>query len=211
MARLDGGLQAESPASTVVAQGIVDLIEKRFAERLTVESIAAAVRGKPARVGRFFQLATGRTIHEYLTEVRLERAAHLIRSDVKIEAVALDVGYQSKKNFYRQFARRFGVTPEVYRRSAHHLRPKQPNGSGMKTYGATFDDTQCLIEVELQKNIKGPDSYRATPFVIVPHGMQPFAAPSEPSSICGLYDISQVWKQKSIVSSGGSAPCVERS
>ena len=108
MTRPNGSLQAGSPAATVVARRIVDLIEKRYAERLTVHSIAAGVRGKPACVGRFFHLATGRTVHEYLTEVRLDHAAHLIRSDIKIEAVALDVGYQSKKNFYRQFARRFG-------------------------------------------------------------------------------------------------------
>jgi PAS domain-containing protein len=34
---------------------------------------------------------------------------------VKVEAVALDLGYRSKKNFYRQFKRRFGMTPEAYR------------------------------------------------------------------------------------------------
>jgi AraC-like DNA-binding protein len=179
MARPNGSLQAISPAVTVVARRIVDLIEKRYAERLTVHSIAAAVRGEPARVDRFFHLATGRTVHEYLTEVRLDHAAHLIRSDIKIEAVALDVGYQSKKNFYRQFARRFGVTPEVYRRSAPHPLPKQPDGNGVKTYAATFDGTPCLIDVEVQKNVKGPDSYCATPFVIVAHGMQPFATTSD--------------------------------
>jgi AraC-like DNA-binding protein len=28
----------------------------------------------------------------------------------------MSVGYRSKKDFYRQFIRRFGVTPEEYRR-----------------------------------------------------------------------------------------------
>ena len=34
---------------------------------------------------------------------------------MKIEAIALDLGYRSKKHFYRQFKRRFGMTPDVYR------------------------------------------------------------------------------------------------
>jgi AraC-like DNA-binding protein len=43
---------------------------------------------------------------------------------VKIEAVALSVGYQSKKNFYRQFKRQFGFTPEQYRRNVKASRPR---------------------------------------------------------------------------------------
>jgi AraC-like DNA-binding protein len=46
--------------------------------------------------------------------VRLDRASALIRDGVKIEAVALLVGYRSKKNFYRQFKRRFAMTPSAY-------------------------------------------------------------------------------------------------
>jgi AraC-like DNA-binding protein len=38
----------------------------------------------------------------------------LIREGVKIEAVAHQVGYRSKKNFYRQFKRRFAMTPFAY-------------------------------------------------------------------------------------------------
>jgi transcriptional regulator GlxA family with amidase domain len=34
---------------------------------------------------------------------------------VKVEAVSLLVGYRSKKNFYRQFKRRFGTTPFAHR------------------------------------------------------------------------------------------------
>jgi AraC-like DNA-binding protein len=40
---------------------------------------------------------------------------------VKIEAVALELGYQSKKNFYHQFKRRFGATPQAYRRQQGDL------------------------------------------------------------------------------------------
>ena len=89
MKRPNGGVQTGSPPVTVVAQRIVDLIEKRYAERLTVKAVATAVRGNPARVGRAFQGAIGLTIHEYLTQVRLQHAAHLGRVHIG-EAVAGD-------------------------------------------------------------------------------------------------------------------------
>ena len=66
---------------------------------------------QPSYLGRLFRQEVGTTVRNYLTLVRLEHAAALIHDGVKIEAVALTVGYRSKKNFYEQFKRHFGTTP----------------------------------------------------------------------------------------------------
>jgi transcriptional regulator GlxA family with amidase domain len=105
-----------SSSNLVMVQRMVDLLERSYGERLTRHTLSAAVRAKPAALDRVFQGLVGISVHEYLTRVRIEHAAHLIRSGIKVEAVALTVGYRSKKNFYRQFLRHFGVTPETYRR-----------------------------------------------------------------------------------------------
>jgi hypothetical protein len=130
-----------------------------------------------------FHHVVGVSVHAYVTRVRLARAAHLITANVKVEAVALAVGYRSKKNFYRQFLRHFGMTPEAYRR-----RPVQSNGpsrvgngaraatNGAARYAGFFDSTSCVIQIEARPNVKGRPSYVATPFVIADHGIQPFAA-----------------------------------
>jgi photosystem II stability/assembly factor-like uncharacterized protein len=55
----------------------------------------------------------------------MERAVTLIGKGDKVEAVALQVGYRSKKNFYRQFTIRFGVTPAAYRVRALTATPNQ--------------------------------------------------------------------------------------
>jgi AraC-like DNA-binding protein len=47
----------------------------------------------------------------------MQRAAVLLRRGEKVEAVALSVGYKSKSQFYRQFRKRFGVTPAAFGRS----------------------------------------------------------------------------------------------
>ena len=60
-------------------------------------------------------LNLGVPMRQWLTSVRLDHASALIREGVKVEAVSLLVGYRSKKNFYRQFKRRFGTTPFAHR------------------------------------------------------------------------------------------------
>lgn len=174
---------------------MVDLIQKIYAQRVTLDTLAVALRAKPQQLGRLFRDVVGISVHAYVTRVRLEQASHLVRSGLKIEAVALAVGYQSKKNFYRQFIRHYGVTPEAYRRrwgipkagptSRGAARPANGGAGGVSTYGARFDHTTCIIDVEARPNVRGRPSYFATPFVIVNHGIQPFATSSDHIEISG--------------------------
>jgi AraC-like DNA-binding protein len=181
-------------SDTVTVQRIVDFIENAYAQRITLKSLAGTFPQEPEALARMFKLIVGTTIHEYLTRVRLDHAAHLISHGVKIEAVALNVGYQSKKNFYRQFSRQFGVTPQTYGRRGVPARcqavqlPRRANGSTRGewvTYAATFDGTACVIDVQSRLNVKGASSFAATPFVVCNHGIQPFATTSEYVEILG--------------------------
>src|SRR5688500_8955029 len=90
---------------------IVALIEQHPAGDLSVRQLARAVGRHEAFVARLFRQETGITIREYKTRTRMQRAVASIRNGDKVEAVALEVGYRSKKNFYRQFMRHFGTTP----------------------------------------------------------------------------------------------------
>lgn len=94
------------------------LIEERFAEPLSLATFGRTLNRQAGYLGRLFREEIGVSMREYLARMRLERAARMIRDGVKVEAVALEVGYRSKKNFYRQFRRRFGTTPALYRAAA---------------------------------------------------------------------------------------------
>jgi AraC-like DNA-binding protein len=162
---------------TVLIQRAVDVLESRFADPLTTQAVSTAVRTTPARLARTFQREIGVTLHEYLTRLRLERASHLLHSNLKIESIANTVGYRSKKNFYRQFLRHFGSTPETFRRRTPN-RPASATNDGV-VYAARFNATLCRIGVEPRLNVKGRASFVATPYVLVDHGLQPFAAASD--------------------------------
>jgi PAS domain S-box-containing protein len=96
-------------------QRMLDQIHQNYTQRLTLDTLAKTLERQSAYLGRLFRDAMGVTVHEYITRARMMFGAAQVRSGVKVEAVALDLGYRSKKNFYRQFKRRFGMTPEAYR------------------------------------------------------------------------------------------------
>jgi AraC-like DNA-binding protein len=96
-------------------QRMLDQIHQNYTQRLTLSTLAKTLERQSAYLGRLFREAMGLTVHEYITRARMMFGAAQVRSGVKVEAVALDLGYRSKKNFYRQFKRRFGMTPEAYR------------------------------------------------------------------------------------------------
>lgn len=99
----------------IIVRRMLDVIERDYANIVTLRTLSSTVGRQPAYLGRLFRQEVGSTAHDYLTHVRLEHAKSLIRDGVKIEAVALSVGYRSKKNFYQQFKKRFGTTPVLFR------------------------------------------------------------------------------------------------
>lgn len=106
-----------TPVSGHVSR-MVGLIEQWSAQHVSLRTLACALGRQEAYLGRLFRQELGVSVREYVAQFRLKRAASLIERGEKVEAVALEVGYRSKKNFYRQFIRRFGVTPAAYRQRA---------------------------------------------------------------------------------------------
>ncbi len=85
---------------------------------LALKSIAASCFVNEKYLGRIFKEQTGRTFHEYLNAVRLERAAQLLTvGDDSIIQVALSCGFNSPSYFNREFVKKYGVTPKKYRKN----------------------------------------------------------------------------------------------
>jgi AraC-like DNA-binding protein len=120
------------PASATHAhvQRMLEEIHARYADRLNLVTLARMLGRQAAYLGRLFRKEVGVTVHDYITRIRIEKGASQVRAGEKIEAVALCIGYRSKKNFYRQFRRFYGCTPEKYRHggeSPHPSRDRSPD------------------------------------------------------------------------------------
>jgi len=94
----------------------LDYINRGLDRNLSLEEIALAVGIEPARLARAFRASTGKSIHRYLNERRVEEAKILLtKSEVSIAEVARRVGFDSEERFRINFRRRTGLTPAAYR------------------------------------------------------------------------------------------------
>lgn len=65
---------------------------------------------------RTCKAVTGLTPSEYINQIRIEFAAHLLRSDERsINDIVDDCGFDNGSYFYRLFRRQYGTTPRQYR------------------------------------------------------------------------------------------------
>jgi AraC-like DNA-binding protein len=66
---------------------------------------------------RFFKLRTGKTLPEYVNELRVGRACRLLADEPrKVTDIALDCGFRNLANFNRRFREITRLTPRDYRR-----------------------------------------------------------------------------------------------
>lgn len=93
-----------------------DLVDRHYAEPLTVADLAAAARLSPAHFSRAFRRAFGESPHAYLLTRRLERAAAMLRlTDRSVADICVGVGLSSVGSFTTTFTRVYGTSPATYR------------------------------------------------------------------------------------------------
>ena len=93
------------------------IIRRQETDSCDIPRIAHKVGVTPDRLRRMFRRERGMTLPEYVRRVRLLRALEvLISHGSKIEPLALEVGYRSKKNFYRVFKQLTGLMPLEFKR-----------------------------------------------------------------------------------------------
>lgn len=94
----------------------IEFLDAHHAERVSVEDVAR-VTGLPRFVlMRRFKAQTGSSLYRHLQNVRLDRAAHALRTTAgTVLEVALDSGFSDPGRFARAFRLRFGQGPASFR------------------------------------------------------------------------------------------------
>lgn len=94
-----------------------DLMDRRYAEPLDLDALAAEAGFSRFHFARSFRTAFGETPHAYLTRRRIERAKVLLRSaNLTVTEVCLLVGFSSLGSFSSRFSALVGMSPSAYRR-----------------------------------------------------------------------------------------------
>lgn len=98
------------------ARTIARLLRDEPGRRWTVGGLADAVHLSPSQLGRVFVDAYGKSPIAYLTTLRAEQMARLLRTtDTPIALIAREVGWGDADFAARQFRRSVGLTPSRYR------------------------------------------------------------------------------------------------
>lgn len=104
-------------AETKLIAQIKDYIRTHYKEHLELEDLSGQVYLTPAYLGALFKESTGKSVKEYLTELRMEKAKELL-CDIRynIGEVAEQTGYSDAKYFSKIFKKTIGIKPTEYRK-----------------------------------------------------------------------------------------------
>lgn len=85
-------------------------------ETVTLSDLAYRLGYSYEHLSRMIKSATGKSFSVLRREVRLQRAANLLRGTNRpVEEIAQACGYETRSRFYAQFKAAFGQTPAQYR------------------------------------------------------------------------------------------------
>ena len=95
---------------------IEEYIASHYVQNITLKEMAGLYFMNEKYLGRLFIAETGQSFHQYLNQVRLERAAALLTGTaMPIINIALESGYTNVTYFNRVFRRKFCLSPSQYR------------------------------------------------------------------------------------------------
>ena len=113
----DAPLPPEDTVDTRRLKEVLRCIESEYSAALPVARAAAVCGLSPSHFMRWFRQMTGQSFTAFLNEYRLNAAAALLRrTDCTILSAAEQTGFENLSNFNRQFKRRYGMSPSLYRR-----------------------------------------------------------------------------------------------
>ena len=95
---------------------VVSFMNENYSKDLSISDIARSVNLNPRYLGSLFKNATGKTLIEYLNEIRIKKAKELLsQTNMSIKTISESVGYNDVHTFIRNFKKLFNITPSEYR------------------------------------------------------------------------------------------------
>ena len=115
-------------AGAGVADGLRDLIDARFREKMTLRDAADVLHAHPAHLVRAFGSEFGISPHQYLTSRRVDLARRLLLDGMPPSLAAAEAGFYDQSHLTRHFRHVLGTSPGRYAKSGGD--PGEPGGCG---------------------------------------------------------------------------------
>ena len=111
-----------SDTLTGAAHDVAKFIEQSYAQPITLDTLSQKLGYSKIYLCQCFKKQTGESIFSYIYDVRLERAAALLKdTDLDHEQIIARTGFKTAGHFGRLFKQTYGQTPGKYRRSMREI------------------------------------------------------------------------------------------
>ncbi len=106
-----------------------DYIEQHLSKSIALCDLAKNVHLSEFHFHRIFKQFSSETVKEFVTRVKLERAAIFlcVTSSLSLTEIALNYGYNDGSTFSRAFKKHFGSSPSIYRKQQEMARDIKNN------------------------------------------------------------------------------------
>ncbi len=95
---------------------IFRFVEANYKKTCTLEALAESTSYHSVYLSRYFKRCTGLTYTDYVNRYRVNEARYILKNvDQSILQTAYDCGFDSLRNFNRNFKKVTGMTPSEYR------------------------------------------------------------------------------------------------
>ena len=104
--------------SSVPLNRIIDYINNNFSKEITNKQLAKIAGYHEYHLNRLFMNATGTSMHQYILNLRMNKAQHLIlNTSMPLSEIGELSGYNNYTYFSDYFKKHFGISPSKYRSS----------------------------------------------------------------------------------------------
>ena len=107
----DDAAQGGEGAHDEKIAAVLSYINENLASPLDVDALSALVHVSRYHFMRLFKAQTGTSVHAYVRQRRLMRAARLIREGMSAARAAEECGFSDYSAFHRAFSSAFGISP----------------------------------------------------------------------------------------------------
>lgn len=113
---MDKKLQLPLDYDNKIILKVLEFIEQNLNDtELDTETVSTAIGVSRTQLWRIFKKTTGKTLGDYIRDLRLEKAAEMLKTGkYRISEVAFEVGYSDAKYFTKNFQKKYGVSPTQF-------------------------------------------------------------------------------------------------
>jgi len=102
---------------------IHEYINHHYKEEIRLEDLAGIIGMTPVALSRFFKLRSGKTVSDYMIDIRLGHAARLLVDTTNtIAEICYECGFNNLSNFNRIFKKRKGCSPKEFRENYRKMK-----------------------------------------------------------------------------------------